>query len=53
MAKGENAKHTNGKEWWGKRPLSGTSVKRKKGMKSEKRHLHKIERKQGKPETEE
>lgn len=29
MAKGENAKRINGKEWWGKRPLSGTSVSKK------------------------
>jgi hypothetical protein len=48
MAKGLNAQRTNGKEWWGKRPLSMTSVSRKHGMKKAKRHLHKIERKQAK-----
>ena len=48
MAQGENAKRSQGKEWWGKRPLSGTSVSRKKGMKFFKRLLHKIERKMGK-----
>jgi hypothetical protein len=46
--KGENAQRTNGKDWWGKRPLSGTSVSRKKGMSFWKRLLHKIERKEGK-----
>jgi hypothetical protein len=44
MASGENAIKTNGKEWWGKRPLSGLSVKRKTGMKFWKRLLHKKER---------
>lgn len=49
MAKGENAqKYGNtGKEWWGKRPLSGTTVSRSKGMKFWKRLLHKRERNQG------
>jgi|GEM_PF-2806570 len=48
MAHGENAKRTNGKEWWGKRPLSCTAVLRKGGMKFYKRLLHKIERREGK-----
>lgn len=48
MAHGENAKRSNGKEWWGKRPLSNTSVSRKSGMKFWKRLLHKIERRMGK-----
>ena len=51
MAKGENAKkfgNKSGKEWWGKRPLSNTSVNRNKGMKFWKRLLHKIERRNGK-----
>ena len=43
MAHGENAKRTNGKEWWGRRPLSGKSVSTK-GMKFWKKLLHKIER---------
>jgi hypothetical protein len=50
MAHGENAKKSNGKEWWGKRPLSGKGVKRKGGMKSWKRLLHKIERQTNKPQ---
>lgn len=37
-----------GKEWWGKRPLSGTEVSRKNGMKFWKRLLHKKERQEGK-----
>lgn len=47
MAHGENAKkygNKAGKEWWGKRPLSNTSVSRNKGMKFWKRQLHKVER---------
>jgi len=48
MAHGENAKRKNGKEWWGKRPLSGLGVKRKGGMAFWKRLLHKKERKIGK-----
>lgn len=48
MAHGQNAKKSNGKEWWGKRPLSGTSVSRKNGMKFWKRLLHKKERQNGK-----
>ena len=51
MAQGKNAEKYGskaGKEWWGKRPLSGTSVSRDKGMKFWKRLLHKIERRQGK-----
>ena len=48
MAHGENAKKSNGKEWWGKRPLSGKSVARKTGMKYWKRLLHKKERQTGK-----
>lgn len=47
MAHGENAKPYRGEEWWGKRPLSMTSV-RKHGMKFWKRLLHKIERREGK-----
>jgi hypothetical protein len=43
MAHGENASRTS-KDWWGKRPLSGTSVKRKGGMKFWKKLLHKMER---------
>jgi hypothetical protein len=50
MAHGENAKKSNGKEWWGKRPLSGTSVARKTSMKYWKRLLHKKERQNGKKE---
>lgn len=50
MAHGENAKRTQGKEWWGKRPLSNTAVSRKSGMKKWKRLLHKIERRIGKNE---
>ncbi len=48
MAHGENAKRSEGKEWWGKRPLSYLGVNRKGGMKLWKRLLHKIERAQGK-----
>lgn len=44
MAHGQNAKNNRGKEWWGKRPLSNTSVGLK-GMKFWKRILHKKERK--------
>lgn len=51
MAHGKNARRHNGKEWWGKRPLSGTSVSRKTGMKKQKRRLHKIERRQAKCQT--
>ena len=43
MAHGENAQRTNGKEWWGKRPLRYTSV-RNAGMKAWKKILHGIER---------
>lgn len=53
MAHGINAKHTNGKEWWGKRPLSHKSVSRKSGMKFWKKLLHKIERRMGKDEAKE
>ena len=50
MAKGKNAQKWGnaGKEWWGKRPVAHTCVSNSSGMKDEKRHLHKIERKQGK-----
>ena len=50
MAKGQNARKwgNSGKDWWGKRPLSGTSVSNNRGMKSWKRILHKIERQKGK-----
>lgn len=47
MARGQNAakRSKSGKDWWGKRPLSGTPVsKRSKTMKFWKRLLHKIER---------
>lgn len=44
MAHGLNARQRNGKEWWGKRPLSMTSVTPKHGAKKRKRLLHKIER---------
>lgn len=37
-----------GKEWFGKRPLSHKSVSRNSGMKFWKRLLHKKERSQGK-----
>ena len=47
MAKGENAARRYGKEWWGKRPLSGVSGDHK-NMKFWKRLLHKMERKIGK-----
>ncbi len=53
MAQGKNAQKRGncGKEWWGKRPLSHTSVSRNAGvMKFHKRHLHKIERTLGKKE---
>jgi len=53
MANGENAKRSNGKEWWGKRPFSNTPVSRKNGMKLWKRLLHKIERRMGKKDCEE
>ena len=43
MAHGENAKNTQGKEWWSRRPLKWTSV-RAKGMKAWKKILHGIER---------
>lgn len=42
MAHGKNAQYQN-KDWWGKRPLSGLSV-RNNGMKFWKRLLHKKER---------
>jgi len=46
---GQNAKKNGnrGKDWWGKRPLSGTSVS-SKGMKFWKRLLHKKERQNAK-----
>jgi len=52
---GENAGHNRnshiGKEWWGKRPLSGHPVSNNAGVnKLWKRILHKIERQQGKNE---
>lgn len=45
---GENAEKRGkvDKQWWGKRPLSGLTVARSKGMKYFKRLLHKIERRQ-------
>lgn len=50
MAHGENATTNNvGRQWWGKRPLSGKHRERKRGMKFWKRLLHKIERRMGKP----
>jgi hypothetical protein len=50
MAKGLNARKwgNSGKEWFGKRPFSWTSVSKNRGMKSWKRLLHKAERNQGK-----
>ena len=51
MAHGQNASRNNGKEWWGKRPFSGTSVGGKY-MKFWKRLLHKAERRQGQTEIE-
>lgn len=47
---GENAEKRSktDKQWWGKRPLSGVSIARNKGMKYWKRLLHKIERRQWK-----
>ena len=50
MAHGKNAaqKGNAGKDWWGKRPLSGMDVSNNKGMKRQKRLLHKIERRQAK-----
>jgi hypothetical protein len=50
MTNGQNAKKysKSGKEWWGKRPLSGISISRKRGMKFWKRLLHKIERRNNK-----
>jgi hypothetical protein len=47
MAQGENARkwgNKSGKEWWGRRPLSGTPVSNNRGMKYWKRALHKKER---------
>jgi len=47
MAQGQNAKKygNRGKEWWGKRPYSGTSVSPYAGiMKFYKRQVHKVER---------
>lgn len=49
MAKGLNASKRYGREWWGKRPLSGTTVASGK-MKVWKRLLHKRERKAAKIE---
>ena len=50
MAKGQNAEKygSSGRQWWGKRPLSGLSVTRNVGAKFWKRLLHKIERRIGK-----
>lgn len=51
--KGENAEKCGnrvGKDWWGKRPLSGLSLSRNKGMKYWKRLLHKKERQTAKME---
>jgi len=47
---GENAEKRGktDKQWYGKRPLSGISVSRNKGMKLWKRLLHKIERQRSK-----
>ncbi len=46
---GENGRAYVGKEWWGKRPLSDTTVEFcAGGMRVWKRLLHKIERRQGK-----
>lgn len=49
MAHGENAQKYGqaGKEWWGKRPLSGTSAEGR-GLKFWKKLLHKKERNEGK-----
>lgn len=33
------------KDWWTRRPFSGISVRRRRGMKDWKRATHKIERK--------
>jgi len=52
MAHGENARCNNGKDWWGKRPLSGYPVsKRSRVNKFFKRLLHKKERVQGEKQT--
>lgn len=51
MAHGENAEARNGKDWWGKRPLSGLCHDSGR-MRFWKRLLHKIERRQGKKEIE-
>lgn len=55
MAHGLNARKWGnaGKEWWGKRPFSYTSVSKNRGMKSWKRLLHKAERNQGKNQIKE
>ena len=47
---GQNAEKCSkaGKDWWGKRPLSGLSLSRNKGMKWWKRLLHKKERQHAK-----
>lgn len=46
MSNGKNASKHYGKEWWGKRPLSGISSGGNY-MRFWKRLLHKLERKQG------
>lgn len=48
--KGQNANKRYGKDWWGKRPLSGIPVSNNKGMKFWKRLLHKIERREARQE---
>ena len=50
MAHGENAKDLQGKEWWSRRPLRWTSV-RKGGMKAWKKILHGIERARAKQQS--
>lgn len=54
MAHGKNANKRYDRQWWGKRPLSNYGrTHRSKTNKFFKRLLHKIERRNGKEETEE
>lgn len=51
MAQGQNASKRGGKDWWGKRPLSGHAVSNRSRInKFFKRLLHKRERQLGKSE---
>jgi hypothetical protein len=53
VAQGQNANSNHGKDWWGKRPLANHPVSsRSKTNKFFKRLLHKIERREGKRDSE-